>query len=178
MTHGATERWPARRALFAVALPAVAAVALLASACGSSSSEGVAQVDDTSTTTTGSNSQSGSGSGNPAAYATCMRRNGVPNYPSRSAEGTARYAAAKEACARYAPTDGDGPSPQDRARQIQLLLKWATCMRRNGLPNFPDPEPDPREFVKISREELTALGLDPSSPKFRAAEAACKRLAP
>jgi hypothetical protein len=108
-----------------------------------------------------------------------MRRNGVPSFPSPGAEGTARYAAAKEACARFAPSaDEAAPDPQDRAEQLQLVLTWTACMRRNGVPSFPDPEPAADGYVKISPEELTALGLDPDSPRYTAAEEACKDLEP
>jgi hypothetical protein len=51
-------------------------------------------------------------------------------------------------------------------------------MRRNGLPRFPDPKPNPDGYVKITPEALSALGLNPSSPKYKAAEKACKNAEP
>jgi hypothetical protein len=161
---------PAKPALL-MSLATVVVVALLATACSSSSSGGVAQVDSgESTTTTGSDSRRGSGSADIAAFNACMRRHGVP----LSARGTPRYGAAKTTCARFLPRDDDAPDPRLQAQQLRLVLRYAACMRRNGLPSFPDPKPDPGGYVKISPDELTALGLNPSSPKYRAAEQACK----
>jgi hypothetical protein len=155
-----------------LALAAVAALGLLASACGGSSNEGVAQVDS-GETTTGADSQGGTGS--VEAWAACMRRQGV----SPNAEGTPRFDAAKSECARFAPNDDDPPlDPRDRAEQLELVLTYAACMRRNGVPNFPDPESNPDGYVKITPEELTAPGLSPSSPQYQAAEEACEDLAP
>src|SRR5439155_22166306 len=50
--------------------------------------------------------------------------------------------------------------------------KFAACMRRNGVPNFPDPS---------SRGELTigaGSGIDPNSPAFRKAQQTCSKLLP
>jgi hypothetical protein len=66
-----------------LALAAVAALGLLASACGGSSGEGVARVDSTTTSTSSSSS-----SNNPqAAFASCMRRNGAPDFPDADSQG-------------------------------------------------------------------------------------------
>jgi hypothetical protein len=67
--------------LLALVLAAAAALALLASACGGSSPEGVAQAETTETTTTTSDPPDGPRTGALVAYATCMRKNGVPKFP-------------------------------------------------------------------------------------------------
>jgi hypothetical protein len=164
--------------LLAVALAALAGLRLLAPSCSGSSTEGVTQVDSgETTTTTRSNSKGGSGSA--AACVACMRRNGFPTYPSpsaKAAEGTPRFGKAKEACARFAPTADDEwtPSARARARQLQRILRYAACMRRNGLPNFPDPRPNPAGYAKLDPDELTDLGVATKSPKYRAAAEACE----
>src|SRR5882724_2578321 len=53
---------------------------------------------------------------------------------------------------------------QDQAR------KFAQCMRANGVPDFPDPEPN-GEFRGAGHEQQ-------SVPEFRAAQEACRDLAP
>ena len=48
-------------------------------------------------------------------------------------------------------------------------LAFAKCMRADGVPNFPDPNP--------ARGGLFSLaGINPSSPAFRAAQAKCQKL--
>jgi hypothetical protein len=53
---------------------------------------------------------------------------------------------------------------QDAARQ------YAQCMRDNGVPDFPDPDPD-GQFRGTSHDQQ-------NDPKFRAASDACSSLAP
>ena len=52
-------------------------------------------------------------------------------------------------------------------------LKYAVCMRTNGVPNYPDP---------TSGSGIDALplnsGINPQSPAFRAARQACAKLNP
>jgi hypothetical protein len=50
-------------------------------------------------------------------------------------------------------------------------LAFATCMRSNGVPNFPDPEPG-------GSFEFPANGPNPSSPAFKAARATCQKFLP
>jgi hypothetical protein len=49
-------------------------------------------------------------------------------------------------------------------------LKFAQCMRKNGMTWFPDPEPGGRMTIR------TPKGMDPK--KFEAAQEACKEFAP
>jgi hypothetical protein len=51
---------------------------------------------------------------------------------------------------------------------------YSTCMRSHGVPSFPDPDSQGHLFLKITRGSQ----LDPSSPRFQAAQQACKALAP
>jgi hypothetical protein len=170
--------------LGAGALVAVAALGLLASGCGGRSGEGVAQVDSTDTTTTRSDSQSGSSERSPTAYAACMRRNGVPNFPDPNANGQfrfdknqisgwPRYRAAESACQRLRPS-GPTPTRQQQAEALRLGMRYAACMRAHGVPTFPDPVPNAQgggiDF------DLHAGHLSSESPKFKAADTACIEL--
>jgi hypothetical protein len=47
-------------------------------------------------------------------------------------------------------------------------------MRAHGVPKFPDPNPDGGIAINAGK----GSGLDPQSPQWKAAEAACKQYAP
>jgi hypothetical protein len=51
---------------------------------------------------------------------------------------------ASEKCRQYLPNGGEPPrlSPEDMER----MREYAKCMRENGLPSFPDPEPETGQF--------------------------------
>jgi hypothetical protein len=177
----------ARAGALTLALAVAAGLGLLAGACGGSSEPEVAQVGSTQTTTTGSGSAGGSSTADPAAYSACMRRNGVPKFPDPDAQGkltiqggpgldpnSPRYKAAEKACEKHMPRGGDdAPSPEEQAEELRRGLRYSACMREHGVPNFPDP--------KINAEgglELSGDGINPDSPQYKAAEQACKDLAP
>jgi len=136
-----------RRPLAAAAL--IALIALI-SACGS-----------TAPASTGSSGSSGSSSGgNPTAtnhekavkFAECIRSNGVSEFPDPDASGQSAYGIkagspldpssaawqkAIGACknlepARFIPT-------HFTTKQMEARLKFAQCMRANGVNDFPDP---------------------------------------
>ena len=52
------------------------------------------------------------------------------------------------------------------------------CMRKNGVPNFPDPTPTPRaSSATCSRIRIApGSGVDPGSPHFPRAQQACGKL--
>jgi hypothetical protein len=177
----------ARVGPFAVALVALASLALIAAGCGgaSSSGQGVAQVDTTQTTTPDAEPAGGSHSDDPTAYSACMRKNGVPKFPDPDPDGALRlkggpgtgldpastqFKAAAKACAKLAPK---APSPAQRAKDQQQMLKFAACMRKHGVPNFPDPKVNPDGTAGISLER----GLD-QTPQFKEAVKACENRLP
>lgn len=109
-------------------------------------------------------------------YSRCMRENGLPAFPDADAEGririplgsidpdSAEFRAAGDACRHLAP-EGWGEetaAPGD----AEVMLKFARCMRENGLPDYPDP--DPNAGVRIT--------LDPNDPKAQAALESCKAI--
>jgi hypothetical protein len=52
------------------------------------------------------------------------------------------------------------------------LIKFASCMRSHGVPNFPDPSPG--GGLKID----ASTGINPQSPAFQSAQTACSKLMP
>jgi hypothetical protein len=52
----------------------------------------------------------------------------------------------------------------------EQAVKYAQCMRANGVPDFPDPDPG-GQFRGLGHEQQ-------DNPKFRAAQQACRDLAP
>jgi hypothetical protein len=174
-----------RRVGVGLALAALSSLALLAAGCGGSPGEGVAQVETTQTTTTESGAPDDSGSADPTAYSACMRKNGVPKFPDPDSEGrlrlrlgpgtgidpeSAQFEAAAKACQKLAPK---APSPAQRAEDRRQLLAFSACMRKNGVPNFPDPtfNADGSGGITLDR------GID-QTPQFEAAEDGCEKLLP
>jgi hypothetical protein len=176
--------WARRRA---AALAGAAAVAVLATACGGGSV---------------SSSASAPTYAQVLALAQCMRGHGVPDFPDPDASGdytltstgsivgaggvsvdinSSQAQAAYGDCRHLLP---DGPSisqleqleQQEQQRQEQALpetLKYSQCMRSHGVPNFPSPG---------QGDQSPAAGnnapINPNSPQFQAASAACQHLLP
>jgi hypothetical protein len=151
---------PRRRPLATAAGAAVAllGVVVLVTACGSSSSDSSA----TGSPVTGSSSSGSSSSGSPSSgrgasaarqsqalkYARCMRANGVPSFPDpdangrfggiqRKLAGDPGFQAAQQACRGLAP---GGEHQSGSPAVVEQLRKFAQCMRKNGLAQFPDPD--------------------------------------
>src|SRR3954451_12663586 len=71
--------------------------------------------------------------------------------------------------------DPDNSSSGDESGYDQML-KFSQCMRSHGLPSFPDPVQQSGGGVSLSIRK--GSGVDPGSPPFKAAEAACRKYAP
>jgi hypothetical protein len=69
-------------------------------------------------------------------------------------------------------TAGCGSSSKPHGVAFDSGLKFASCMRSHGVPNFPDPSPG--GGLKIA----PGSGLNPQSPSFQAAQKACQRFQP
>ena len=170
-----------RRPLAALALIAVVA---LISACGSSAP-----------TETGSSSNRSSSGGNNATtnhekavkFAECMRNNGVSAFPDPPATGnltidaiangssldtnSPAFKQAISACKGLEPAGftGQKATPQ----QQEARLKFAQCMRDNGVPDFPDPTPN-GPLIDTNRIPSLA-GKDPrSDPGLNGAMHKCR----
>jgi hypothetical protein len=117
-------------------------------------------------------------------YAQCMRKNGVPGFPDpvngefnlQVTPGGAldpsspQWKAAQQACKSLEPPGLQPGSAQSNQQQSQAL-KFAACMRENGVPNFPDPQAQGGGLI-------VGEGVDPDSPQFQSAMAACRKLLP
>jgi hypothetical protein len=172
---------------YAGVLAVTAAVAVLSAACGGSA-----------------NPPAGPASGGSAryqqalAYSRCMRAHGVPNFPGPDAAGNIiqhvgngqpsgngpAEQAADNTCHHLLPGGGAG-NPGTQRRIVTQLLRLAGCMRTHGEPNFPDPTvskaPANGNTVALPGNitlGLGAAGIDVRSPRFQAAERACRSLLP
>jgi hypothetical protein len=153
-----------RRPLAATALIAMAA---LATACGSNATAGTAGTADTAgsasaaasstdsagTSSTGSSSTA-STSGNTNAtkrekavkFAECVRAHGVPHFPDPDASGNFNFGVdvsatvftnAVNACKALQPPGS--LSGKRSPLQQSAALRFAHCVRENGVKDFPDP---------------------------------------
>ncbi|WP_165964476.1 hypothetical protein [Actinomadura sp. KC216] len=119
----------------------------------------------------------GNGNDQYVKYAQCMRENGVPDWPDpidgtkfRMPKGkidpnTPQFKEAEKKCESVRPpgwTSRQDPSLQNK------MLKYAQCIRKNGVPQFPDPQDG----------KLDPGSVDLDSPQFKAAEQKCRSLRP
>ena len=111
---------------------------------------------------------------NALKFSECMRANGLSAFPDPDASGaltidgvvngssldpnSAAWKQAMSACKDLEPagfTGGNGPvTPQ----QHEARLKFAQCVRDNGVPDFPDPASDTAPLVDTDRIPSAATG--------------------
>jgi hypothetical protein len=120
-------------------------------------------------------------------FAQCMRDNGVSQFPDPDASGaitidavangtsvdpnSATFQQALNACRDLEPAGFMGQKRS--AQQQQAALKFAQCMRDNGVRDFPDPAPD-GPLIDTTRIPSLA-GKDPrSDPAFNTASQKCR----
>jgi hypothetical protein len=128
-------------------------------------------------------------------YSDCMRAHGVPNFPDPSAAGGIPFIAAGSgintlspafqgaqlACHTLAP-GAHGVSAGMKAATDARWLKISRCMRRHGVPDFPDPtfsmppsNSNAYGFISDQNGVVVALpGTSPTSPAFAQAANACR----
>jgi hypothetical protein len=112
-----------------------------------------------------------------------MREHGLPKFPDPDSKGgtdigpetgvdpnSPQYKAADEACKKLLPRGGKQADPKLKAKAREAALKYAACMRRNGVPKFPDPDANGGIALK------GGAGLDPGSPQYKAADQRCNKL--
>jgi hypothetical protein len=171
----------------AAVILAAAGLGLLAAACGGTQARHVARLSST-TITSGTAASSPPVSAQQAdalAFSRCMRSHGLPSFPDPSSSGTipkvtleqlgvssSRFQVAQSACRNLLPNGGSGPTPAQLQQDRAQALRFSACMRTHGVPNFPDPAgsgriPDP-----------SSLGINQGSPKFEAANQACRAYRP
>jgi hypothetical protein len=153
-----------RLATAAVTAASLLGVLVLVTGCGSSS--------NTDTAASADRKQA-------LEYARCMRDNGVPDFPDPDPNGrfsgvgheqqdNPDFIAAQEACRDLAP-GGEHERLGDPAFVAQMR-EFSRCMRANGVPDFPDPDPDGR---------LRGAGHEQrNDPQYQAAAETCRSKLP
>jgi hypothetical protein len=131
----------------------------------------------------GSNAPSAGGTGNntnanlakAVQFSRCMRTNGVANFPDPDASGqltidqvangsgvdtnSAVFQQALSTCRGLEPAGFTGSKRS--AQQQEAALKFAQCMRDNGVTDFPDPAPDaPLIDTRLIPSTSTSSGMD------------------
>jgi hypothetical protein len=188
------KRRPRRAFGVSLAIAGLAAMGLLAAACGGGSKDpGAAGAGRTTTTAAPSAAASSGQSGQISQaqqlleLAQCIRSHGVPNFPDPSPTAgilgmiensgvnpqSANFKAAVQACKKYEP--GANLTPAQSAAQNAKGVEESQCMRSHGVPNFPDPTTGP---VGEQVLNLRGTGIDPSSATYQAAGQACQKLFP
>ncbi len=94
--------------------------------------------------------------------------NGLPSWTSSETRPPPAFRGAQKVCRKGLPDLGLGTSA-GKARANAEALKYAVCMRSNGVPNFPDPNGQGVLVIQTG-------DVQPSSPAFQKAQTACKSL--
>jgi hypothetical protein len=83
-----------------------------------------------------------------------------------------QFKAANNECKHLLPNDGGPPSQAQLQAAMAQALKYAQCMRKHGVPNFPDP--------KEGANGVSIIGgnVDFSSSHAQTAEKACRSYLP
>jgi hypothetical protein len=123
----------------------------------------------------------GGGGEQAAKYSECMRANGVADFPNPNADGQILYGGvsvpkpmwvkAVDTCRDLQPPgwlNDAGRTPEQQA----AALKFAQCMRVNGVPDFPDPATprDPLIDTSKMRGDVSAHDI----PELKPAVEACR----
>ena len=118
------------------------------------------------------------------AFSRCMRSHGVPNFPDPASSGVipketpqqlgvsnSQFQTADRGCQHLLPNGGQ-PTPGELRQSWSDFLKFAQCMRRHGVSNWPDPSrypPHPeRPYFDLQR-----AGIDPTAPQLSIKIHAC-----
>ena len=181
--------------LLIAAMAAITALAFAGCRGDSDKGDGVATAGGTPTaSTTGNNGNSGDTAEQMRRFASCMREQGIdmPD-PEVDSEGRVRmqvgtggqqeggggtppdrgkFEAAQKACQQYLPNGGEPPKLDPE--QVEQARQFAKCMRENGVPAFPDPQPDGGMQIQIGPD----TGIDPNSQAFKDAQTKCEQYMP
>ena len=174
-----------------LAVLAAAAAIGLAACSGGSSAPQVASLGNsagTSANSGGGGSSAATGSGNATQlldeWTTCIRGHGDPNQADPTVDSNSDIDITMDnvsptlagevhggtgPCSNYltaasAALRGGQPAPQ--APSLAVQLKYAECMRANGVPKFPDPN---------GSQDQSLGNVDPNSPTFENADKVCSK---
>ena len=114
--------------------------------------------------------------------AACLRENGLdipdpqfgpdgptfadPSVIARIDLGSDTFIDALDACGEYLEALQPEIDPEQQAEQVEQQLQLAECMRREGMEEFPDPDP-------VRGFSFADLRFDPFEPEFQAAFGVC-----
>jgi hypothetical protein len=140
-----------RRPLAALVL--LSLIALMGAGCGSNTPTGTAKGSAGSGSSAGTANSGGTGGNTQATkrekavkFAECVRAHGVPHFPDPDASdnfnfgvdvSAAVFTAAVNACQALQPPGT--LSAKRTPKQQSAALRFAQCVRANGVPDFPDP---------------------------------------
>ncbi|GAA0928364.1 hypothetical protein [Virgisporangium aurantiacum] len=174
-----------RRTLLAL----IAALALLSGCAGDDKTgDGIATAGEGKTSAS-ADPDEGDIAAQTAKYASCMRENGVdmPD-PEVDDDGRVKFGgpaeagaepadrekvqAAQEKCKQYLPNGGE--PPKLTTEELDQMRKFSQCMRENGYPDFPDPQPD--GGIRIEGDQNS--DMDPDSQKWKDAHKKCEEFMP
>ena len=152
---------------------AMAAIGLLAAACGGGSPSALA----------GTTAYQKA-----LAYAQCMRAHGEPSYPDPTSNGGfiidgqkdhlngQLMQSANKTCQHLLPKARPMTAAQQRQAAAQAL-KFVACMRIHGIPDMPDPQVN-SQGIEMRIGGPKGSGPKPNSPVIQAAMQACRKLIP
>ena len=135
-------------------LAALALVALIGAGCGSNAPSGTGTATSNATaSSTGTASSTSTGANKSAAdqdkavkFSECIRAHGVPHFPDPNAKGEYVFGIdvspevwrkAVDACKDLEPPGA--LSGKRSPKQQSAALRFAECVRKNGVKDFPDP---------------------------------------
>ncbi|HTU84347.1 MAG TPA: hypothetical protein VMF57_02170 [Solirubrobacteraceae bacterium] len=147
-----------------------------------------------STGVTGSGTTDDSNSGSQLALAECMRSHGVSNFPdptegsngggagfrisavpgssTLTVDGTTFGGPAFESAVKKCKLFGGGTAPPPvTASQKRAAVAFAECLRKHGVPNFPDPTFPASGGIA----QNAGTSINRNSPAFQKAIAVCNR---
>jgi hypothetical protein len=113
-------------------------------------------------------------------FTECMRGEGIEMEDPQPGQGVqlqiqgdpAKVQAAMAKCRHLLPNGGE--PQQANPEQLEQARQFAKCMRDNGVPNFPDPDPETGGIIVGG----PGSGIDPNDPNLAAAQRACEKLQP
>lgn len=157
------------------AVPLLLLAALAACGAGGEEGPGVATVGNAATASASPDPSA------PAAdeeerkrqFTQCMREEGIdlpdakgPGEDVRATGDKRRMQQAMEKCRKYLPNGGEPEKPS--AEDLEKLREYAKCMRENGLPSFPDPDPDSGSFKnEMGSSDITKKDIEAADEKCR-----------
>ncbi|MFC0529432.1 hypothetical protein [Phytohabitans kaempferiae] len=172
-----------RRTAWAVA---AAVLALALAGCGGdggSDGGGIASAGGTAGPAPGASPSAGKDSYEAMLeFTECMRGEGIEMDDPQPGGGVqlrlrgsdpAKAEAAMAKCRHLMPNGGE--MRRADPERIEQARQYSKCMRDNGVPGFPDPDP---ETGGIMMRAGPGSGLDPDDPAFAAAQKTCEKLRP